>query len=222
MKNNLLYTKENTLGDIVAGFPKSAEVFQAYRIDFCCGGQRTLAEAAEEKSVDPEKVLTAIHNLLKETELEEGTLFTDLTNEQLIDHIVNTHHAYLNQTLPVIANLANAVLRAHGDAHPELFEVFKDFHALKADLEQHLIKEEVTLFPSILKAQEHGGVQQEIEDEHEAAGELLRNLRELTQDYTVPADGCPSYEKLYRLLEELEGDVFQHVHKENNILFQRV
>lgn len=222
MKHNLQYTKESTLGDIVAGFPKSAEVFQAYRIDFCCGGQRTLAEAAKEKGVDPEKILSVIHKLLKETELQEGTVFTELTNEQLIDHIVNTHHAYLNRTLPVVANLANAVLRAHGDAHPELFEVFKDFHALKADLEQHLIKEEVTLFPAILRAQELGGIQEEIEDEHEAAGELLRSLRDLTQDYTIPADGCPSYEKLYHLLEELEGDVFQHVHKENNILFQRV
>ncbi|QSX09334.1 iron-sulfur cluster repair di-iron protein [Alkalibacter rhizosphaerae] len=221
MKNTIEFTKKHTLGSIVASFPKAAEVLQAYRIDFCCGGHRSLEEAAAEKNVEAEKVLASIHALAQETTLEEGTVYTDLTDAQLIDHIVNTHHAYLNQNLPVISHLANAVLRAHGDAHPELFEVFKDFHGLKADLEQHLIKEEVTLFPAILKGQDHGSVRQEVESEHEVAGELLRNLRDLTQDFTVPADGCPSYERFYGLLEELEGDIFQHVHKENNILFQR-
>lgn len=221
MKKTLEFTKENTLGDVVARFPKAAEVFKSYKIDFCCGGQRTLEEAAKEKNVEVDTVLASIHGSLRESELEEGTLLTDLTNEQLIDHIVNTHHAYLNENLPVISKLANAVLRAHGDAHPELFEVFKDFHALKAELEQHLIKEEVVLFPSILKGKDHQSVQQEVENEHEGAGELLRDLRDLTQDFTVPADGCPSYVKFYGLLEELESDIFQHVHKENNILFLR-
>ncbi|MBF7096177.1 iron-sulfur cluster repair di-iron protein [Alkalibacter mobilis] len=219
--SNITINKTDALGDIVAKFPKAAEVLKSYRIDFCCGGHRSLEEAALEKSVDADKVVGAIRALAQElTENQED--FTKMSDERLIDHIINTHHSYLNTNLPEISRLASAVLRAHGDVHPELFEIYKDFHALKADLEQHLIKEEVTLFPGILNSRDEGKVLEEIEDEHEGAGEILRNLRDLSQDYTVPADGCPSYEKLYHKLEELEGDIFQHVHLENNILFKRL
>jgi len=163
-----------------------------------------------------------INGCQKETNYADTTDFTQLDNEKLIIHIINTHHSYLNEQLPFISRLASAVLRAHGKAHPELYDLYKDFHKLKTELEQHLIKEEAILFPAILSNQEEAKCLLEVQDEHEVAGDILGKLREHSQDYTVPAGGCESYEKLYQLLEALESDIFQHVHLENNILFKRL
>jgi regulator of cell morphogenesis and NO signaling len=57
--------------------------------------------------------------------------------------------------------------------------------------------------------------------EHDNAGDALKQLRQLTSNYTAPADGCISYEKLYSALADFEADLHQHIHKENNILFPR-
>lgn len=221
MNSNYNVTSRDTLGDTVARLPKAAEVFKSYKIDFCCGGQRSIGEAAKEKEVDEQKLLGVLNALKDQIDERKGSDFTQMENEELIDHIIDTHHAYLNVNLPEISILAGAVLRAHGSSHKELFEVHKLFHALKAELEQHLIKEETVLFPNMLDKENDVDVQAEIEQEHEGAGEILRQLRELTQDYSVPGDGCPTYDRLYNKLEELEGDIFQHVHLENNILFKR-
>ncbi|SHE82568.1 iron-sulfur cluster repair di-iron protein [Alkalibacter saccharofermentans] len=221
MKTNYNITSKDTLGDTVARLPRAGEVFKSYKIDFCCGGQRSIEEAAKEKDVDAGKLLGVLNSLQDTIDARQGKNFTQMNNEELIDHIIDTHHSYLNINLPEISIISAAVLRAHGASRKELFEVHKLFHALKAELEQHLIKEETVLFPNMLDENNDLDIQKEIEDEHEGAGEILRRLRELTQDYTVPADGCPTYERLYHKLEELEGDVFQHVHLENNILFKR-
>ncbi|HCX64675.1 MAG TPA: iron-sulfur cluster repair di-iron protein [Eubacteriaceae bacterium] len=213
--------RNQTLGEIVTHFPKAAEIFKAHRIDFCCGGDRTLAQAAKEDEVNEKTLLNTLNEQKEKLTETASVQYVDMDNGQLIDHIVNTHHSYLNRELPVISALSQKVLKAHGENHPELFDVFKDFHALKSELEQHLIKEEVPLFPAMLKADNDADLQTEIEDEHEGAGDLLKKLRQENQDFTVPKDACESYSLLYKKLEELESDVFQHVHLENNILFQR-
>jgi regulator of cell morphogenesis and NO signaling len=149
----------------------------------------------------------------------------------LIDHIVATHHSYLNRALPELSDLTTTILRVHGQKHPDLFRVHKLFHNLKLELEQHLIKEETLLFPMI-KEYETGRseahlkkislVVREIEEEHEAAGDILKELRSVTEDYILPGDGCATYGKTLKGLQELESDLFQHIHLENNILFTRL
>jgi len=57
--------------------------------------------------------------------------------------------------------------------------------------------------------------------EHESAGEALREMRDLTAGYTLPAGACNTFRVLYFELEEMERDLHRHVHLENNILFPR-
>jgi regulator of cell morphogenesis and NO signaling len=123
--------------------------------------------------------------------------------------------------LPQISELFGSVLKAHGRNHPELFKVHGLFGALRTDLEQHLIKEETTLFPALSEGN-HGvsDLAREIKDEHENAGKILKELRGITNNYTVPPDGCPTFKRLYRSLEEMESDLFLHIHLENNILLR--
>jgi regulator of cell morphogenesis and NO signaling len=160
--------------------------------------------------------------------VEGDTTWTSLDAPALATHVVDTHHRYLHEELPLVDALAAKVLSVHGDRHPELAEVRRLVAAIRADLEPHLMKEERVLFPAIaaLASGERefafGSVANPIRMmgiEHDRAGELLAELRATTDGYAVPADGCASYRSLYERLEALELDTHLHIHKENHVLF---
>jgi regulator of cell morphogenesis and NO signaling len=226
------FTGTQSIGSIVSVMPKAGDIFKEYRIDFCCGGNRSLQEAIEEQGLNADEVLGRLEQAYAEmNKAGSGQIdFKSMTPGKLIDHIVNTHHSYLRTELPLISEYVNTILRVHGNNHGDvLFKVHKLFHSLKADLEQHLVKEEQILFPLIKDYNENPSVPmvdkiasviRELEDEHEGAGDILKELREITGNYTVPEDGCRTYRITFQKLEELESDLFQHIHLENNILFK--
>jgi regulator of cell morphogenesis and NO signaling len=226
------FSGSQTLGSIVSVMPKASDIFKEYRIDFCCGGNRPLQEAIKEKGMDENEILGKLEKAYEEMQKfsNEQVDFKMMTPSKLIDYIVDTHHSYLGTELPAISEYVNTILKVHGKNHGEvLFKVHKLFHSLKADLEQHLIKEEQILFPMIKEYYKNpstemvgriAAVIKEIEDEHEGAGGILKELREITGNYTTPEDGCRTYGITFQKLEELESDLFQHIHLENNILFK--
>jgi regulator of cell morphogenesis and NO signaling len=142
----------------------------------------------------------------------------------LSSYIEDKHHSYLRQVLPAAAELLETILRVHGKNHRELFEVYRLFGSLKTDLEQHLLKEETMLFPAL--SQEDStrediiGLTTEIINEHVAAGDTLSELRTVTKEYAIPEDACRTYQMAYQILEEIEDDLHQHIHLENNILLK--
>jgi regulator of cell morphogenesis and NO signaling len=221
-----------SIGDIVSAMPMASEVFRKYNIDFCCGGHRPLADAIKEQGLNESEVLKSLDEAYEETKkLSNQTDFRSMSNSELIDYVVNKHHAFLNKNLPIISELATTILRVHGPHHSELFDVHKHFHSLKAELEQHLIKEETLLFPMIKEYEKNPSdellekvkkVTKETEDEHESAGGILKELRKVTKEYAIPDDVCGTFEKTYEMLQEVEADLFQHIHLENNILFRRL
>ncbi len=228
------FTSKDKIGNIVSRFPGAADVFKEYKIDFCCGGDRQLASAIKEGNLTEEQVLKDLNEKYqasnKMTEIKDID-WQNSSFSKLIDYIVNKHHAFLQENLPRIGELTTTILRVHGQNHQELSKVHKLFHGLKMELEQHLIKEEEVLFPLIKEYEENPSTEQldkafsvinELEDEHEGAGDVLKELRIITKEYEVPGDGCNSYHLAYQLLEELESDLFQHIHLENNILFPRL
>jgi len=227
MNNQIL---NHTLGDIVTALPRASEIFKKYRIDFCCGGHRSLKEALMELPQDETQVINELKAAYEETrDLEDVKDFRTLTPHALMEYIESTHHVFTRNILPKISEGLLKVLRAHGANHKELFEVHKQFNALKADLEMHLIKEEEILFPlvkdyaqdpSAHKLNHLRQVLEEVEGEHDGAGDILKTLRRLTQDYTLPQDACTTFAKTYEYLQALESDLFQHIHLENNILFK--
>ena len=120
--------------------------------------------------------------------------------------------------------MAAKVLEVNGEKNPQMFnELNSVFLQMKAELDQHMIKEEQILFPMILSGQgamAHGPITV-MEREHESAGDALRRLRELTSDYTVPEEACNTWRALWHGLAELETALHEHIHLENNILFPR-
>lgn len=221
-----------SIGEIVSIMPKASTVFKEYNIDFCCGGHRPLIQAIQEQNLNEEEILQKLERVYTETQKRPDQIdFRDMTMSQLIDYIVDTHHIYLKKVLPLISELSTTILRVHGTKHSDLFKVHKLYHGLKTELEQHLIKEEELLFPMIKEYEVSRSeellsrirmVMQETEDEHETAGNVLKELRSLTENYTVPEDGCSTYGRTYENLENLEADLFEHIHLENNILFKKL
>ena len=220
-------TTDQTLGDLVTARPAAARILERHGLDYCCGGDRPLTEACDAAGVDVGDVVADLDELAP----GDPEAWAALPPPGLAADIVATHHAYLHEELPLLAALADKVLRVHGGRHPELAEVRRLVAELAADLVPHLLKEERVLFPAIaLLAEGHrdfpfGSIAAPITmmlAEHDRAGELLAALRAATGAYRPSADACASYRSLYERLDALEADTHLHVHKENNVLFPAV
>lgn len=232
IKKNDAATGE-TVGQIAAKDIRKAEVFKKYGIDFCCGGKKSLKQACEEKGLDLLAVESALENI---NEVKVAENFDRWNPDFLADYIFNKHHQYYYDEAPIIAELVTKVTDHHGEKHPELQEVYRLFVTLAQELNAHFAKEEKILFPfikALVRAKQTGDVDelrnqfsiagpvQMMEADHDAAGEILVELSEVTSGYTAPADACNSFKFLYRKLNELEDDLHQHIHLENNILFPK-
>jgi regulator of cell morphogenesis and NO signaling len=222
-------TEDPTLASLVTANPAAARVLERHGLDYCCGGAQRLRDACAARGIDPDQVVA---ELVAEPEVPAPE-WGAMDPAELVDHIVATHHAYLDGELPRLQALATKVAGVHGDRHPELVRVAELVEALRADLEPHLAKEEQVLFPMIRElagaatrpAFHCGTLQAPIRvmlAEHDRTGELLAQLRTLTDGFTPPADACASYTALYEGLAALEADVHLHVHKESNVLFPPV
>lgn len=201
-----------------------AEVFHRHRIDYCCQGARSIADACDQRGVALPRILAELEDAIAER--GDGAISAAaLPTPELIGHIVSTHHAYLRKALPFIGGLAAKVHRVHGDKEPRLAEVDALCKTLAADLDAHLDQEEQHLFPGLIAPSgDRRALTAELAtmfDDHVAIGELLARLRTITDDFTPPAWGCTSYRTLFAELAALEADVLRHVHIENHVLMPR-
>jgi len=231
-----------TVGELAAQMPGATREFEKLGIDYCCGGSRTLGEACTDAKISVEQALSRLQEGLAASQTQSQPQSKDARNWQaaplteLIAHINRTHHVFARSECARIEALAAKVVSVHGANHPELLEVQKIFADLAGELSVHLLKEEQILFPYMARMEEaafagepappamFGTVVNPVRmmmQEHDGAGEALRKLRSVTNDYAAPADACISYTTLYDALKGLEADLHQHIHLENNILFPR-
>jgi len=216
-------TSETKVGQLAAQHPLATRVFARHGIDFCCGGGEPLGAVCTSKGLETAVILAEI---AKELEVADRSVerWDMAPLDALIEHIMVTYHQPLYEELPRLEAMARKVLDVHRDKDPQrLSELFTVYLEIEAELKQHMMKEEQILFPMIRQGQgpHTGGPVSVMEREHEMVGAALRRLRELTDDYTVPAEACNTWRALWHGLEALEKDLHQHIHLENNILFPR-
>ncbi len=219
----MIVTIETPVGEIASAHPLSTRVFARHHIDFCCGGGAPLQTACEKRGLDANTVLQEIETELEGVD-EEPSRWTEAPLTDLIEYIVSTYHKSLRKELPRLEAMALRVNEVHGEKDPErLQEIVTIFQALKAELTEHMMKEEQILFPMIANGQGAmaSGTVSVMEHEHDSAGNALERLRELTDDYTPPVMACNTWRALWHGLGVLEKDTHQHIHLENNILFPR-
>lgn len=229
-----IFNSNQKIGDIVAKFPNASDILKKYKIDFCCGGDRLLSAAIKEQNINEEELLERINSsyeIFKNNIKLKDRNWVEAPLNELVDQILNVHHAYLYENLPKISELTTKILRVHGEKHPELSRVHKLFHTIKMELDAHLIEEETIQYPAIreylrsnseINLDKAVNIIEQLQDEHTGAGNILKELRKITNDYEVPDNACTTYRLTYNKLEEMESDLFQHIHLENNILFPRL
>jgi regulator of cell morphogenesis and NO signaling len=212
--------------------PRTISTLESLRLDYCCNGGLTLEQACQKQGLNPDHTLRVIIESSEEEMRDEDADPSLMSMTELADHIEATHHAFAREALASLQTMIPRLIRAHGQAHPELSELGACFRAFADDLEDHMVREERVLFPWLRrlerKSEIQGGppwsVRRPIDcmiHDHDNAGEMLERMRSLTHDYRIPADGCGTYSACMMLLESLERDTHIHIHKENNILFPR-
>lgn len=232
-----MITSATTVREIALQMPESTRLFERFNIDYCCGGNRPLADACASAGMDVDSLIEMLGGMTESNSPNASALdFQNASPTALIEHILNTHHVFTKSEMDRLEPLAAKVINAHGQDHPELIFVGDLLQRLCDELRPHMFKEEQVLFPYIVAmttaAEQHqpgpfapfGTVNNPVRmmmSEHDAAGQILRQLRALTVDYEVPPDACISYKTLYEALEHLEKDLHQHIHLENNILFPK-
>ncbi len=223
-----------TIGEMVADDFRTASVFSANKIDFCCKGNRTLDEVCNQKGLDVYDVLAQLE---KATASNNNTIdFNTWELDLLIDYIEKKHHRYVEEKAPILLSFLLKLEQVHGAAHPELFEIKNLFKRTADELTQHMKKEELILFPYIkqmveaarnktpLSAPGFGTVANPIAmmmEEHENEGNRFEKIVAISNNYTPPADGCNTYKVTFQMLQEFESDLHTHIHLENNILFPK-
>lgn len=222
-----------SVGELVVERPNRSRVFERFHIDYCCGGRLPFGEACARAGVATDDVLAALVESERSSNGEDpSTDWSTATLSQLIDHILAKHHEYLRRELPRLSEMAARVARAHGDRFAWVLECQQVLGELRGELESHMMKEEQMLFPMIreLEAADAsptfhcGNLQKPItvmEHEHDNAGNALSQLRSLSNGFTPPEDACNTLRAWLDGLAELESDLHEHIHEENNILFPR-
>jgi regulator of cell morphogenesis and NO signaling len=226
-----------TVRDVAVEFPGATRIFEKLGIDYCCGGNKSLEQACAASSLSLDEVLDSLE-LAEETaraaRKDRNWLVEPLAN--LVAHINSTHHKYSREEIARLGPLFAKVCSVHGKNHPELQSVRAVFSGLAQELSTHMMKEEMVLFPYIVRMEEaviqeepvlpppFGTVENPVAmmmHEHDSAGDALRTMRQSSAGYTPPGDACISFQTLYKALADFEIDLHQHIHLENNILFPR-
>jgi regulator of cell morphogenesis and NO signaling len=232
-----MISSTTTVREVAVQIPESTRLFETLKIDYCCGGNQPLTDACEAAGVEVDNVIAMLTALSRTDTTGKDTLdFQQLSPTELINHILETHHVFTKSEMDRLTALIAKVSTVHSANHPELFKVANLFQQLCEDLRPHMFKEEQVLFPYIVALEAartnhghhpfapFGTVNNPVRMmmmEHETAGSILHELRALTSDYKPPADACTSYETLYRVMDEFEKDLYQHIHLENNLLFPK-
>lgn len=224
-----------TIAEIALDFPHAIKVLNRYELDYCCHGTILFEDACLRKHLSPGRVWSEILNELPIPAGIQSHHFLTWDVPLLIDFIVQNHHEYIRVSVPQLRELIRKISDNHKAEYPWLPEMRENFDILVEELFDHLPKEEEILFPAIrriatsplsasrspLLANIQGTISV-MESEHAHAADILKLIRNLSNHYHPPKGACPTFALMYRLLEEFDDDLVQHIHLENNILFSKV
>jgi regulator of cell morphogenesis and NO signaling len=214
---------EQSLGQLARRIPGATGLFDAHQLDFCCAGNRSLRTATESLGIDPQPLVDALKNLEHRAATEPEHDWSDASDTQLVEHLLVRYHAVHREQLPELIRLARRVEHVHGDREDCPHGLADHLEAMAQELDSHMRKEEMVLFPMITRGQ--GGMASmpisAMRSEHDDHGTELRRLAELTHNITTPRDACTTWRALYTGLRSFRDDLIAHIHTENNILFER-
>lgn len=213
------------LAQIVIDHPACAKLFAENKIDFCCHGDVTLADACASRGLDVERLLARARTVTSSASKVAEPITNDASTPDLVAYLVSSHHAYLRRALPALEPLVAKVARVHGARNPKLANLLAEVRELRAELESHLDAEESEFFPMLVSRDANGDriarLVTDARQEHERIGRALGRIRALSDDFCVPGWACRTYRMMMSELASLEEDTLRHVHIENHVLMPR-
>lgn len=210
---------EQPIGQLACALPGATRIFHQHKLDFCCGGHKSLREAAEKRGVSPEALLSQLESLQNVDSRSRD--WRSASSGELIDHILKRYHERHREDLPELIRLARRVEHVHGERAGCPTGLADHLEVMFQELLSHMMKEEQVVFPMLLEG-DNGEARSPVSLmrlEHDQHGEALARLEALTDDITAPADACNTWNALYAGLARLREDLMQHIHLENNVLF---
>lgn len=227
-----MITGKMKVTDVVKAYPGSVEIFNDFHIDYCCGGKDALEEAIQKQGIESKSFIELLNKKIvnQPQKSNKGQVLaverlSEMEVPDLIDYIIETHHSKERILLSEIDELINKVLLAHYEHHQtQLVPLHGLFSDLRKELQEHFAKEEKLIFPYMKNSftgDNNTGYVKDLEDEHEAAGNLIKDITACTNDFTAPEDGCASYRLTFKKLQELVNDVYIHIFTENSLLFPK-
>lgn len=224
-----MITKDMTLADVVKAHPNTIGFLNGLHLDYCCGGHEAISIAIREKGMDVEKFLAELNEVAARPTAAKDVhadieSFKDLKVTEMLDDLEATHHVTDRRLMAETEDLLNKILIVHYPHHGEMLTRLHHLYAgLKAELEEHFAKEEQLVFP-LMRQHPHPDKEtldlvQQLEDEHTGAGDVIKEIQQLTNNFTPPEDACPTFRHTYATMEALFDDIFTHIFKENSIAF---
>ena len=223
-----MITKEDIVADVVTDYPKSADIFRNAGIDFCCGGQESIASAVNHK---PNIDLNSLLNKLNHIDNTEGNSTINpkfLNVESLIQYIQSAYHETLKEEFKNLTPYMTKLAKVHGPSHPYLLKLQDLYREFRDSMLDHIRKEDEEDFPKLIQYSQGQDVQnikiilEDLINDHEDTGQLLNVMNQLTSDYQAPEEACGTWKLVYQRLQNIEHQTHQHVHLENHVLFKKV
>lgn len=234
----MLETKEKTIAEIVRDDYRTADVFKKWGINFCCGGNLPLKEVCALQQLNQEAVEAELQLAIQPVHLPRATKFENWSVEFLVDYISHVHHMHLLETMPRLQEVLAKFISGHKKKYPQLEAIQDVFDLLVAEVIEHTAKEEQSLFPYVKQVgrayrerEKYGHlfvrtlskpIQEVLEADNRRVSSLLTALRQAADDYRFPANACTNHQVIYHKLKEVDADLVQHKHLENNILYPKV
>ena len=214
---------DQSLGALARDIPGATRVLDMYRLDFCCGGKQSLAQAAAQAGADVQAIVAELQVLQARGAGDGEHDWAGAESAALVDHLLARYHAVHREQLPELIRLSRRVEHVHGGRPGCPLGLADHLTDMAQELESHMRKEEEVLFPMI--SQGRGAMARMpitvMRMEHDDHGAALRRLEELTDGITLPPAACNTWRALYTGLQTFRDDLVQHIHTENNILFER-
>ncbi len=223
----MMIQTQETVADIVTQYPKTADVFRKYGIDFCCGGQVSILKAVEQH---PRIDVDALVNELEQASQIQGagidTRYLDVPS--LIQYIQSRYHDTLRAEFKQLSPYVTKLAKVHGPQNPHLIQLKSIYDTFKGEMLAHIEEEEQIAFPKLVAAYQGEQIENleatidSLVSEHLNAGQLLQKMRQLTDDFEIPSTACGTWRLVYQRFEDLEKETHAHVHLENHVLFPKV
>lgn len=216
-------TLDRTVGELARDIPGATAVFHAHNLNFCCGGKQTLRQALADRQMQAQAIAAEIDQL-HDLAVPADQAMQNLSDIGLIEHILSRYHDIHRQQLPELFRLAARVELVHG-GHPQCpAGLAHHLETMQQALEEHMRKEEQILFPMIARGMRTAAVRPVavMRQDHDDHGEQIVVIMHMTHNLALPEGACNTWQALYSGLEALCRDLKDHIHLENNVLFNRI